>query len=42
MAPSPKDSSLDPASTYQGGMIAINLDIHLLMLSNSRSACHLQ
>ena len=32
MTPSSKDGSIDSATTSQGGMIAINLDVHLLML----------
>ena len=32
MATSAKDGSIDPTTTCEGGMIAINFDVHLLML----------
>ena len=31
MATSSKDSGIDSTTTCEGGMIAINLDVHLLM-----------
>ena len=33
MTASAKDSGIDPATACEGGTVAIDLDVHLLMLS---------